>query len=512
MTTKRFIRFSLPLLLVGLFALWLMPGAPNAAAADDHWRARYFNNRDLSGNPVWERNESEIDHDWGGGSPNPGVVNDDNFSVRWTRTVNFSGGNYRFFATMDDGMRVWIDDVLIIDNWRDSQQHTVTADRHLNGGDHHIRVEYYEAGGMAVAKFRWQPIGGTAPGVFPAWRGEYFNNMNLSGNPVMVRNDNDVNFNWGGGSPGGGVPADRFSVRWTRTLHFNPDTYRFEVFSDDGVRLWVNDRLVIDEWRDQSEGRFAANVALSGATTIRLEYFENQGRAAVSLAWNPPGGSPLPGGGGGTGGPITGVWQGEYFNNRHLSGSPVVTRNDAAINFNWGGGSPAAGIPNDNFSARWTQVPIFAAGNYRFDVFSDDGVRLWINDQLVINEWREQSDGRFSTTQFLNGAVPIRLEFFEGGGRAAVALSWVNLTGGTAPPTSGATATVISTLRLNIRNAPSVGGALLGQLQPGQTVGLTGFRSADSGWVEIHRPGGGTGWVSARWVDTSVPVSSLAVR
>jgi uncharacterized protein YraI len=71
---------------------------------------------------------------------------------------------------------------------------------------------------------------------------------------------------------------------------------------------------------------------------------------------------------------------------------------------------------------------------------------------------------------------------------------------------------VKSTLRLNIRNAPSLSGALLGQLNPGQTVGLTGFRSADSGWVEIFRPGGGTGWVSAQWVNTSVPVSSLAIK
>lgn len=497
----------MPLLLVSFFALWFLPGAPDAAAADEYWRARYFNNRNLSGSPVWERNEAEIDHDWGGGSPNAPIVNDDDFSVRWTRTVNLTGGNYRFFATMDDGMRVWIDDQLVIDNWTHSQQHTVTADRFLNGGDHHIRVEYFEAGGMAVAKFRWQPIGGTTPTVFNAWKGEYFNNMNLSGSPTVLRNDNDINFDWGGGSPAAGIPADRFSVRWTRTLHFNPGTYRFEVFSDDGVRLWINDRLVIDQWRDQSEGRFSANVALSGATNIRLEYFENSGRAAVNLSWNPPGGSALPGGG--TGGPITGFWRGEYFNNRHLSGSPLVTRNDAAINFNWGDGSPAAGIPNDNFSVRWTQIPVFAAGTYRFDVFSDDGVRLWVNDQLVIDEWRDQPDGRFNATVVLNGAVPIRLEYYDHGGRAAISLSWVTVSGGATPPTSGATATVISTLRLNIRNAPNLSGVLLGQLQPQQIAGLTGYRSVDSGWVEIHRPGGGTGWVSARWVDTSVPVSSL---
>lgn len=373
MISKRNVSWlALPLVLAGILALWLMPGAPAAAAADATWRARYFNNRDLSGEPAWRRDEDAIDHDWGGGSPNAPLINDDNFSVRWTRSINLPAGTYRFYATMDDGMRVWIDDQLVIDNWTPSQQHTVTADRYLNGGDHAFRVEYFEAGGVAVAKFSWQAIGAGAPAPGNAFRGEYFANRNLSGAAQFTRDDAAINFDWGDGAPAANFPNDNFSVRWTRTLNFNPGTYRFDVFSDDGVRLWVNNQLIIDQWRDQPDGRFSATVNLSGNTPLRLEYYDNTGRAAV-------------------------------------------------------------------------------------------------------------------------------------------ALSWTALSGGT--PTGGATATVISTLRLNVRNAPSVsGGALLQQLQPGQTVGLTGFKSADSLWVEIFRPGGGTGWVYARWVDTSVPVSSLAVK
>ncbi len=118
-----------------------------------------------------------------------------------------------------------------------------------------------------------------------------------------------------------------------------------------------------------------------------------------------------------------------------------------------------------------------------------------------------------AATVTLSGATPLRMEYYENIGRAAVALSWVPVSGGgTTPPVSGLTATVKSTLRLNIRNAPAVSGLLLGQLLPGQTVGLTGYRSADSGWVEIYRPGGGTGWVSALWVNTSTPVSNLIVK
>jgi len=515
--SKNLNRTLIPLLVLvgGLLLLALGPGAPRAAAADEAWRARYWNNRNLSGDPVVQRDEAEINNDWGGGRPHE-RINDDNFSVRWTRAVDFSAGNYRFTATMDDGMRVWIDDQLLIDAWTDSQVRTLQADRVLTGGTHNIRIDYFEAGGVAVAKFNWQQIGAAPAGVFTAWKGEYFNNMNLSGQPSFLRDDREINFNWSVGSPAAGIAADQFSVRWTRQLNFPAGTYRFDVFSDDGVRLWVNNQLVIDQWQNQSEGRFSANVTLpAGTIPLRMEYFENQGRAAVSLSWNPPSGSPVTGG---TGGVVsTGPWFGEYYNNKNFIGSPTFTRNDAAIDFNWGAGSPGAGIPVDGFAVRWTRNAVVTAGNYRFDVFSDDGIRVWVNNLLIIDQWRDQPAGNFSATISLpSGTIPIRVEYFENTGRAAVALSTTPPLGGattTPPPTSGLTATVTGTggARLNIRSLP--GGPLTGQqLQPNQTVGLTGFRSADSGWVEIFRPGGGTGWVSARYVTTSIPVSSLAVR
>ena len=507
--------------LIGLLALWLLPAAtPRAAAADAQWRARYWNNRNLSGNAVWERNEDAIDHDWGGGSPNPPLIGDDNFSARWNRVVNFNAGTYRFSATMDDGMRVWIDDQLLIDAWNDSQVRTITADRALSAGDHNIRVEYYEAGGMAVARFNWiQVSGGGAPAI-NNWRGEYFNNMNLSGGPTVVRDDAAIDFNWGAGSPAPGIAADHFSVRWTRALNFPAGTYRFDVFSDDGVRLWVNNALVIDEWRNQTDGRFNAGVALNGATSLRLEYFENDGRAAVALGWTPPGGSPIAGGGssgGGTGvitGPsVSGNWFGEYYNNMTLSGPATATRIDNAVNFNWGLGAPIAGVGVDRFSVRWTRTVDFPSGTYRFEVFSDDGVRLWANNAILVDQWRDQTDGHFFATVALAGPVAIEMEYYDNTGRAAVALAWTAVSGGAVTPPSGSpTATVTGTRgsRLNIRATP--GGALVGQLAPNQTVALTGFQSADRVWLEIFRPTGGTGWVSARYVTTSAPTTNFPTR
>ena len=70
----------------------------------------------------------------------------------------------------------------------------------------------------------------------------------------------------------------------------------------------------------------------------------------------------------------------------------VVTRVDPTVNFTWGTAAPAAGVTADNFSVRWTgrvQAPV--TGTYRFSTVSDDGIRLWVNGQLVINNWTDHA-------------------------------------------------------------------------------------------------------------------------
>ena len=96
-------RYLILLAVTAVFTLILSP-IP-VQADDDNWLARYWNNTTMSGNPVLQRSEGEINHLWGDGSPSG--VNPGNFSARWTRTIYFETGSYRFTATMDDGMRVW---------------------------------------------------------------------------------------------------------------------------------------------------------------------------------------------------------------------------------------------------------------------------------------------------------------------------------------------------------------------------------------------------------------------
>lgn len=469
-------------------------------AANTSWDASYWNNKTLSGTPVLQRQENELNHDWGDGAPDP-IIDKDQFSARWIRTINLPPGSYRFTATMDDGLRVWLDNVLILDSWWDSQVHSLSADIYVSAGDHQLKVEYYEAGGKAVAKLSWAPIGGQAPLPIGGWKGEYFNNTTLTGNPVLVRDDQNINFDWGIDSPlWGTVTADQFSVRWTRNVTLNSGRYRFTAVADDGIRVWVNGRLLIDQWHDANNSTYTADIDLpGGAIPIQVEYYENQGGAKASLSWLTV---------------SSGTWKGEYFNNKTLSGSPVLTRDDAQINFQWGSGSPATTINADNFSVRWTRSMAFNPGTYRFSVTADDGVRLWVNGQQIINAWYDHTPQTFTADITLGTAtVPMQLEYYESVGGARVQLSWSLINAGPTPtPTpAGGMGTVVSAL-LNVRTGPGLNYTVLGQLSRGQTVPLAGYRSADGNWVMITW-NNTQAWVSAKpvYLQANISISSLPV-
>jgi hypothetical protein len=125
----------------------------------------------------------------------------------------------------------------------------------------------------------------TCPAI-SAWRGEYWNNRNLSGPAILCRNDNTINFDWGNSGPGVGVNNDNFSARWTRTMNFSTGRYRFRLSGDDGLRLWVNNNLLIDQWKDQGRTEYTADIDLAaGNHNLKVEYYENGGGANVTLRW-----------------------------------------------------------------------------------------------------------------------------------------------------------------------------------------------------------------------------------
>jgi glucose/arabinose dehydrogenase len=118
--------------------------------------------------------------------------------------------------------------------------------------------------------------------------------------------------------------------------------------------------------------------------------------------------------------------QGTYFNNVNFTGT-VVTRLDPTVDFNWGSGAPIAGIAADTFSVRWTgQVRAKVTGTHTFFTTSDDGVRLFVNNVQVINNWTDHSATENSGTIALTAGqlYDIRMEFYENGGAAVARLSW----------------------------------------------------------------------------------------
>lgn len=265
-------------ILVAVGTAWAQGPAP--LHSDPTWQATYWNNTTLSGSPVLERSEANLDYNWGLGSPDP-AVHADGFSARWTRYLDLSGP-YRFTATSDDGIRVSIDGEWIINEWYDHSALTVSADKNLASGHHLVVVEFYENTGDAVARLSWAPIS-----TITNWRGEYFNNKTLSGSPALVRDDAQINFRWGAGSPAPGtIGADGFSVRWTRSLNLTAGSYRFSMTVDDGGRLWVNGHLLIDAWRDQAPTTYSGTIYVpGGGIPVKMEYYENTGGATAQLSW-----------------------------------------------------------------------------------------------------------------------------------------------------------------------------------------------------------------------------------
>jgi hypothetical protein len=249
---------------------------------DGTYVGEYFANRNLDGTPVLSRPDSAVDFDWGTGGP-PSLP-EDNFSVRWTRSLTLQDpGAYTFTTTSDDGVRLYIDGQLALDRWVNQGPTTYAVTRQLAAGTHQVVMEYYEATGGALARLR---IGqAAAPPVAPqAFEAEYFAGMDLSGTPLLTRTDDAIDFDWGDGSPGAVVPANTFSARWTRTKTYSEGTYRFTITGDDGIRVLVDGTKVVDGWNYQAPTTYSADVALSaGEHTVVVEYFEHTGGAVAKF-------------------------------------------------------------------------------------------------------------------------------------------------------------------------------------------------------------------------------------
>ncbi|MDJ0753947.1 MAG: PA14 domain-containing protein [Ardenticatenaceae bacterium] len=537
---------SIKQILMGLFCLGLISAfLPNSAAAQEQngWQATYWNNIELAGDPVLKIFETDrngnpsLDRNWGNWRPWP-QVDTNFFSARWTRTEVLQPGRYRFTGTADDGMRVFVNGTKIIDEWQNTVVTAYTGYYDVDReGPVTITVEYYEYQHDAIAKLFWDRVyasdtirdGQPFQPTITAWKGEYFNGREPGALADFVRNDETIDFDWGLDSPEPvAIRSEQFSVRWTRTLDLPAGLYRFKTETDDGARLFLNDKKVLDHWRSQT---FASHTAdwnhPGGPLKVVMEYYDELGLAAARLTWERIGeataGAPAP----------SGIWTAQYYNNSVLAAQPVVVQSEQAIDFDWNRGvfPHPQYITREGYSIRFKGTLNLPAGKYRFTVTVDDGARLWVNDQLIMDKWRKHPEITYTVDiELPGGDTPIQLEYFNIEADARILLSYDRLDGplevgepgvpGTAAPSTaspGQSPEVVTgqvakvrTAAARVRAEASSVSEVLTTLRRAQTAVVTG-RTTYKTWLQIELPDGQVGWLSVLDVEPGLDIDSLPI-
>jgi WD40 repeat protein len=164
-----------------------------------------------------------------------------------------------------------------------------TTDIRVPAGPHTYGVSAIDAAGNASTVTTATVV---APPAAPSGlTGSYFDTATFTSERT-VRTDRTVDFGWGTGRPTSTVAPDTFSVRWTgRVLPAADGTWTFSASSDDAVRVWVDGRLVVDDWTPHRLREASGSIPLTADRTydLRIDYVERSGSATVRLLWSGPG-------------------------------------------------------------------------------------------------------------------------------------------------------------------------------------------------------------------------------
>jgi uncharacterized protein YraI len=196
----------------------------------------------------------------------------------------------------------------------------------------------------------------------------------------------------------------------------------------------------------------------------------------------------------------TGQWFATYYPNENLEGNPVAIQTEPTIGGNWGFGVPVASLPVDHWSARWTQTFTLPEGRYRINIMADDGVRVYLNGSLILNEWHGHIPQTY-TVDFLGTNQPqaINVEFFD-----AVLQAYLTFEMGrvdiTQPSPTGVTATILYD-RTNGYFEPNSASTVRYLLPAGAVFDVLTV-SADRQWVQL-RVDGVNVWVQAPFLQLS---------
>ena len=375
---------------------------------------QYYNELDFT-NFILGRVDAAVDFTWGRNAPAPGV-DAETFSVRWSGYVEpLYSETYTFHTITDDGVRLWVNGELIIDQWRlqGATEHTGTIALEA-GQKYDIRMEYFDNTKGATAQLLWSSPSQSKqiipqsqlylpePGVLSFSEPTF--SVREDGTPiaaVTVTRTDGIAGTVGATirlSDGTADSADYDSTAVSVTFdngHDQPQTV---------VIPLIDDLLV--------EGNETINLTLENATGGAM--IGSQSTAVLTIVDDDFVQS------NGTG--LTG----QYYNNLDFTELEVI-RKDAEVDFAWGRGAPAGGLSPETFSIRWTgYVEPPYSETYTFHTITDDGVRLWVDGELIINQWRLQGATEHTGSIILEAGqkYDIKMEYFDNTKGATAQLLW----------------------------------------------------------------------------------------
>ena len=509
--------FFLSMLFIGLQGAQATPGQAPLLTPEPGLQGEYFENSYLQSPMVFSRMDKPIDFFWAYDAPDASLPAD-GFSVRWSGQVQTQFSEmYTFHTFSDDGVRLWVDGQLLIDNWTIHGTEEDTGSLSLQAGEwYDIRLEYFEGGGEARMSLEWSSPS-TTQNVIPtaALRYPDFSKVTISRSPATAIADGsspiviDVEMLDELGSPIQDLPifvqptgefnkinsVDVLAGEWfllgqtdafgtiTGTITSTRAEEKFlmikagdavllpaieSTFSageathlqillpgeqaapgDEPGKIGVPEVIAVGQsttvdlravdayWNPDSSFNEVVDLSTSDPEAVLPATTSLVGGASqFTVTWNSEGSKTLYAS---TSSPplsserevevlgnrITGLL-GRYFNNPDLELPVTATRYDSQIDFVWPG-SPIEGVYVDNFSVQWLgQVDPLHSETYTFYTISDDGVRLWIDDQLLIENWTDHGSTEDSGQITLEAGKPVdlRMEFYDRGYDAVARLEW----------------------------------------------------------------------------------------